>query len=120
MRYDFLICLKRFAYYEQRFVGRKVGFLINDDIRGCGLNALAVIFWMVHKHQVAFFHFMNLVDAGGSAGLFADDLGVNQARNFGKLYRLVETHKKSLRKDSSRKRSCSMIVVRRPDEGMRF
>src|SRR5687767_11214914 len=69
---DLLVSLERLRVYQQRFPGRNICFFVDDDESGRRMKTLIVIFGMVDKHHITWFHFMNFIDAGNHAGSFTN------------------------------------------------
>ena len=90
--HDLQVSLEGLVHDQQRFACRHFRALVDDDITGGRPQAGIVILGMVHKDQVAFFHFVNLIDAGGHTLGIAGQFGADQLRNGGYRYRLIKSH----------------------------
>jgi hypothetical protein len=72
MPYDLQVGFERIVDHQQSLARRAFHHFIDNDERRGGLQALVVILGMVHKNQVAFFYFMDLIDAGSGSLRFPD------------------------------------------------
>src|SRR3954467_7805223 len=102
VRDNFLIGFKRLRYEEKRFFRREICFLVYDDKGCCGINALPVVFRMINKYEVTFFHLMNFIDPPGFTFL-PDDLCTDQPCDLGYRNRFFKTHEKNFFKGKRKK-----------------
>src|ERR1700757_62220 len=78
MLHDLTISFKRLICYQQRFSLRHGCLFIDDDKACCAVDTLVVIFWMVNKNEIAFFHIVYLINAGCIAMYVAGQICFNK------------------------------------------
>ena len=74
-----IVGFKGAFHHQDDFAGRAIGCFIEQDDGSGAAQRFFKIFFDVGKGDVAGFHFVNLVDAGGSECIVADDLAGLQA-----------------------------------------